>query len=657
MISYVKTIEGFKLYYKDYLLFNHTDRNPFLKIGRGNGRYKVRFGEFKIREKQKKKVSLQDFELISQTEDEVIMMFKSSNYEMKLVFKNIDSRLEIIPECKNSEINRFWISFQAFPSEAIYGCGEQYSELNLRGKKVPLWVEEQGIGRGTPPITGDWYTTYFPQPTFISSSNYYCHFEASSYAVFDFTNEFSHDFYIWQIPEKIVIGKFNSTLNVVSNLSEYLGRQPKLPDWVYDGVWLGIQGGPDVVDRKVNICREKGVKVSGVWCQDWQGIRMKETGKRLFWDWIYDNKIYPDLPEFIKELKRKGIKFLGYINSFLTIEGTLYKEALKEGYCVRDKNNKDYDISTDSGPTRMIDLSNNRTYEWLKKIITKNMIKIGLAGWMADYGEYLPCDAVLSSGEFPELYHNKYPVLWAKLNYEAIKEAGKLGEIVFFTRAGYSKVSNYTPLLWAGDQLVNWGKGDGLPSVIPAAISVGLCGIGYFHSDIGGFHTLPDIRRDKELLLRWTELEAFTPVMRSHEGVMPDLNWQFDHDDESLTHLARMSQIYVHLKPYFRTISEEYVTFGYPLIRGLFLHYENDKEVHQIKYQYLIGRDLLFAPVIKPKTKIWKVYLPDDGWIHLWSGNKYTGGWYEINAPIGQPPIFYREQSGFSDLFDQIKNI
>ncbi len=656
MLEFKESNSGFKIYFKNYIFLNHSSENPCIKIGKGIARYESRLGEFKIRERLQEEIPLIYYELISKSETGMKVLLKSTNYELRLSLKIVNEYLEIIPECRKNNINQIWILIQAYPSEAIYGCGEQYSELNLRGKEVPLWVEEQGIGRGSPPITGDWYTTYYPQPTFISSNNYFCHIVATSYIKFNFKNEDFHELHIWSIPQKIVIGKYNGAIEVVSKLSELLGRQPELPDWVFDGIWLGIKGGPEIVDQKLKRAIEKGIKVSAVWCQDWQGIRLLPSGKRLFWNWKYDNKIYPDLPSYIEKLKEKGIKFLGYINSFLALDGEQYKDASKYGFCIKDQEGNDYNVPTDSQEATLIDFSNPKAIEWIKSIIKTNMIDAGLSGWMHDYGEYLPTDAVLHSGEDGELFHNKYPVIWAKIAYVAIKEAGKLGEIVFFTRACYTGTSRYTTLVWAGDQLVNWSINDGLPSVIPAGISLGICGIGYFHSDIGGFHTFPEISRDKEIFMRWAEMEVFSPVIISHEGINPKLNWQFDSDDECLEHLAKMSQIYVYLKPYYKYISREYKEKGLPLIRACYLHYETDPKLHELKYQYLLGRDLLIAPVYKPNVDKRRVYFPDDIWLHLWSNKKFTKGWHEVNAPFGRPPVFYRRDSKFSKLFKQLKN-
>jgi alpha-glucosidase len=647
--------KSFKLFFNNYLFIDHNIKNPCFKLGLGTARYKMSHGHFKIKERLKDTINLTDYEIISQSENELKIDFNFPGGTLNVIFLVVDSHLEIKPECTNSDINRFWISIVANEKEAIYGCGAQFSELNLRGKCVPLWVEEQGIGRGDPPITGDWYTTYYPQPTFISSENYYCHIDTSFYSEFNFTQKNSHELYIWEIPKRILLGKYGTALKVVENLSTFLGRQPRLPDWVYDGVILGIQGGIDVVNEKIENSSKHNIKISAVWCQDWQGIRMTSFGKQLFWDWKFDENLYPDLSNFIEILNKNGIKFLGYINPFLAIEGELYKEASKQGYCIKNKDGNDYHLITTDFPTALLDLTNPKAIEWIKSIIKKNMIELGLNGWMVDYGEYLPTDAVLHSGISAEEFHNQYPVIWAKVIYDVLNETDNLKNLLYFTRSGYTHASKYTMLYWPGDQLVNWSLNDGIASVIPGGISLGICGIGYYHYDIGGYTTLTPFKRSKEVFLRWAELATFSMLMRTHEGNRPSENWQFDSDAETLEHLSRLIDIHVNLKPYLIHLSKEYQERGIPPMRGCFLHYEKDKKLHKIKYQFLLGRDLLIAPVIAPNVLKWKVYFPDDVWIHIWSGKEYRQGWNEIDAPLGNPPVFYRKVSKFSNIFENIK--
>ncbi|MGC9771195.1 alpha-glucosidase [Fervidobacterium islandicum] len=649
----------------------HSEDFPIFAVGRGENTYEMSHGNFNISKYYNEKIPLRKFKVLSKNENQCeILFFSPSGEELKSKFSLIADKLtiEILSASKN--LNRFWIYIPTYESEEIYGCGEQYSYLNLRGKRVPLWVSEQGVGRNKRDIIthfanfkddagGDWYTTYFPQPTFVSSRNYYSIVHSYAYSEFDFSHEDFHELEIHEIPKKIEFGTGNSLIDTVVKLTKSIGLPNPLPDWVYDGVILGLQGGRDVVMPKIMRALEKGLKITGLWIQDWEGKRITTFGKQLMWNWVYDENMYPNLPEMIDQLRDMGIRTLGYINTFLALEGSLYQEASKKGYLVRKPNGEEYHVVVTTFPAALVDFTNPEAREWIKKVIKSNMIGIGLSGWMADFGEYLPTDAVLYDGTPAELYHNRYPVDWAKINAEAVEEAGKMGEVVFFMRAGNLHSARYSTLFWHGDQLVNWSKDDGLPSVIVAALSMTMSGIGLTHSDIGGYTTLaknvPDIvvtKRTKELFMRWAEQSTFTPVMRTHEGNWPDENWQFDSDEETLKHFARMSMVHYALKPYIKQLVEKYAYEGKPIIMPLNLRYriENTEE---LKYQYLFGEDLLVAPVIESGQDTKKVFIPDDEWVHLWSGKRYTGGTYEIEAPIGYPPVFYLADSEWKDVFEK----
>jgi alpha-glucosidase len=375
------------------------------------------------------------------------------------------------------------------------------------------------------------------------------------------------------------------------------------------------------------------------------------------WNWVFDEERYPQLPRLIEELHGEGIRFLGYINPFLAIEKELYREASARGYCVKDREGRDLLVTITTFPAALLDLSNPEAAAWIKRVIRENMIGIGLDGWMADYGEYLPPGARPASGESWEGLHNRYPVLWGRANQEAVREAGRERDVVFFMRAGFSGSSAHAPLFWAGDQLVDWGRGDGLPTVIPAALSLGLQGVGQHHSDIGGFTSLAWVRRGKELFLRWTEQAAFSPLMRTHEGNRPGTQWQFHSDQETLRLLARATKVFARLKPYRLQALAEYQHSGLPLMRHPYLHYEHDETLHRLAYQYLLGRDLLVAPVLRPRARTWRAYLPEDSWMHLWSGAPFAPGWQRVPAPLGFPPVFYRADSRFRRDFESLREL
>jgi alpha-glucosidase len=492
---------------------------------------------------------------------------------------------------------------------------------------------------------------------FLSSRNWYCFCDGPGYTEFDFRDRQCHRLQFWQIPDRLVFDVGDSAPQLIDSLTGILGRQSVLPEWTQEGMWLGVQGGPDTILRKLDRAVEAGINVSALWVQDWVGRRLTSFGSQLMWNWRYEEQRYPELPRLIEQLHHRGVRFLGYINPFLAIERELYREASRQGFCVKDAAGGDLMVTITDFPAAMIDLTNPAAREWTKGVIRENMLGIGLDGWMADYGEYLPPGAVLASGESWDRVHNIYPVLWAQVNREAVAEAGREKEVTFFMRAGYHGSNRLSPAFWAGDQLVSWSRNDGLATVIPAGISLGLQGGAHFHADLGGFTTVAWVRRSKELLLRWAELSAFTLQMRSHEGNRPERNWQFDSDAETLAFLARMTRIYDRLKSYRHQALQEYQSRGMPVMRHPYLHYEQDPKLHSLRYQYLLGRDLMVAPVISPRKLSRQVYLPADHWIHLWSGRSHGSGWHRVPAPLGQPPVFYREGSAFEREFTALREV
>jgi alpha-glucosidase len=641
---------GFQIIFKNEILIEHSLANPAFKIGVGKSQIKMRHGNFKIKEKIIKEIELKQFEIEKITNDEISIKLLEIDYVLNLIFKLdlIEKRLEIFPKVSKTNINRFWMKIKSDPSENIFGCGARFSEFNLQGKKIPLWVED------ATPLLRQGRKTYFPQTLFLSlnqESKYFCYFETTSYSEFDFSSDHFHIIYIWSIPKKIIIGKFNTSLEVVKSISDYFGRQPRLPEWVYDGLILGIQGGNETVEEKINTAKNAGITLTGVWCQDWQGIRITSMGQQLFWNWQYDGNRYPNLPEYIEKLHDWGIKFLGYMGALLNIEGNQYEEALNNEFLLNDKNKSPLTIRSSDFRVGIIDFSNKHAIEWFKEIMKEEMIKIGLDGWMVDYGEYCDPNSHASIDLKGEDFHNYYPILYAKAVYYTLKEMNRLKDIFVFHRTGYNNSIPYMMCYWAGDQLVNWDKDLGLPSVIPCGLSIGLGGVGNYYFDIGGFLAFREIKRTKEIFMRWVELGTFSLVMRTHEGNKPQENWQFDSDKETLEHLSKMVNIHIHLKPYLKHLEEEYQKCGIPPMRPCFLYYENDKNLYNIKFQYLLGRDLLIAPVIEPNKKVWEVYLPEDNWIHLWNGKSYKGGLCEVKSPLGELPVFFRSDSPFKKIF------
>ena len=560
--------------------------------------------------------------------------------------------------------NRLFISFPVPAKEQVFGCGETFAAFDLKGERIRIWVaEHQNAGiiaakmlqqRITGPrpdrkLGAGRYESYYAQPTCQSDCGYFLHVDGCGYMEFDF-REPKRTLLVIHLTDTesvdLYYGEADTFAGRSAGLQSIVGTQPRIPERLLDGVILASQEGTAAADEKIRTAMENGVPVNGIWCQDWCGCRKTRFGYQVMWNWEYDPDLYPDLPEKIRAWKQQGVSFYGYINPFMATEGALYKEASRRGYCVKDPKGRDYMVTITTFPAAMVDFTNHEAYEWYKNIIKRNMIGIGMDGWMADFGEYLPQDAVLASGVPALEVHNDWPAIWARMNREAIEECGKEGELFFFTRAGHTGTIRQTAMMWNGDQHVDWSLSLGIGSVIPAALSLGMSGIGVCHSDIGGYTSIFDMRRSEELLMRWTELCCFSPLMRLHEGNRPDANAQFDHSQATLSHLAMFGRIHTALKDYLTDALEQYYTAGMPVMRPLEYHYPVGLS-GSMTDEYLLGRDILVAPVLEEGAEERTVFLPDDIWLHLFTGEWYNGGRYTVRCPLGTPPVFIRKGSSY----------
>ncbi|MBM9501318.1 alpha-glucosidase [Leptospira sp. 201903071] len=647
--------------------------SPFLSAAKGEQKVKSKFASFHIQDKIQTRCDLQSLERILSNEKELTISGKlegencKTDYEIRFIPLD-ETALEFKVVFSDSSLNRSYIRILSEKNENIFGLGEQFSHFNFKGKTPFLLTEEQGLGRGDQPITaganlmagagGNEYSTYTPIPFFLTSKNRSFYFENSSYSIFDFSKPEEITIEFRENGLKGSIWKNSSPSQLVQKFTQKTGRAQILPDWAY-GTWLGVQGGKDVVLKRIEEAKKAGNPITALWIQDWVGRRKTSFGSQLWWRWIADEKSYPEFRKFCSDLNSQGISVLGYLNPFLANEGPLFEEAVKKNFLVKDKNGKDYEIATAGFPAYLLDLTNPEAVKWIQGIIQKNLIGAGLSGWMADFGEWLPLDAVLHSGVSAESYHNVYPVEWARINREAIRQAGQEGKIVFFTRAGYSESMKHSTLFWEGDQMVSWGEHDGLTSALTGLLSGGLSGISLNHSDIGGYTTINnpirDYHRSKELFLRWAELNVFSPVFRTHEGNRPEKNHQAYSDEETIREFARYGKMHFVLKEYLQALVKEASLTGLPVVRPLYLHYSNDPRTHEIKTEFLLGEDLLVIPVLQKGESSVKGYLPEGEWEHLWTGKNYTGKQeIEVESPLGSPAVFLRKNGPWSP---KLKNV
>ncbi|MGJ5672061.1 MAG: alpha-glucosidase [Nostochopsis sp.] len=600
---------------------------------------------------------------------------KGEDAQYRLLLRTQTSQqLDFELHIEGQEINLAQLRFATSADEHFYGFGEQFSRIDCKGYEVPIVTEEGGIGRGDSGfkilnvlgVAGEMFSSYAPAPHFITSKGRSLFLTSTEPSVFDLREKETASVRIFSNRMQGRILAAETPLELIEQYTQHVGRMPPLPEWLNCGAIVGMQGGTEIVRSVWAKLRHLNTPIAGFWLQDWVGQRKTAIGKQLWWNWQLDQKTYPGWSQLVADLAQAGIAVGVYINPFIVnpppeqVQGrrNLYQEAQEQGFLVKDELGEIYLVPNTDFSAALIDLSNPYAREWFKDIIKQEVLGNGAKFWMADFAEAAQFDGKFYSGESGLSYHNQYPVDWTQVNRQAIQAAAKEGEAWFFNRAGYLKTPLFSTGMWLGDQNVTWKENDGMPSALKGLISGGISGFSINHSDIGGYTSIAypilinlgiGFKRSKELLFRWMEMNAFSAVFRTHEGNQPEVNIQFFTDDETLATFSYWAKVYAGFADYRRQLMTEAAIKGYPLVRHLFLHYPEDPNVYEIEDQFLLGSEFLIAPVLKQGANSVNVYFPAGKWVHLWSGNIYgnltQGEYQKVPAPLGQPPVFYRQGS------------
>ena len=651
MLKSERTADQWTLSFDGRILFTHSSDRPFATAIRREKTYETDRGTVKEHVTEVARIPLCE---VSENGD--LWMLSAEGHTLSV--EPIEQTGGVLLALSGEDGWAYEFRLPAMEHEAVFGGGEQYRQTNLRGETVVNFVSEhikaktilekallpRVLYREKPHSA---IGSYAPMPVFVTDRGRMILFDTTADGKSTFGDE-CYTFTFDACPKSLTLLSGDSFASLAKQLAARIPNRQYLPDWCFDGMILGIQGGTQTILDKTFAMLDAGAKVCGVWSQDWSGENRTVMGKQVWWNWEVDETLYPDLKGAIRKLNDRGVRFLAYINPYLVKDSRLYNECKEKGYLITHTDGSVYHIKSTTFDAGMLDLTNPDAVRYTKDILIKqNMLDLGVSGWMADFGEYLPVDCVLHDGD-PKKLHNLWPVIWAKLNREAVEEYGR-DDVMFFMRSGYVGIQTYAPVLWNGDQHTDLTKDYGMPCVMPASFSLGFSGVPMVHCDIGGFFSFGKLKRKPELFTRWMEMCTFSLLMRSHESIRPWANAQFD-APEVKAHTVRLTNIHATLKPYIRHCAD-LAKQGLPAVRPDFYEAMDYAESHDM-YSYFLGEDLFVCPVIGRKAKTRRVYLPKGEWIDFWTGKAYTGeAEYVVPAPLGQTPVFYRKDSAYSELF------
>lgn len=358
----------------------------------------------------------------------------------------------------------------------------------------------------------------------------------------------------------------------------------------------------------------------------------------------WGTECFSDPHKLIADLKEQGIKAVTIIDPGVKVEKDyyMYEEGIENDYFAKSPDGSIYVNAVWPGDAVYPDFGNPDVRKWWGEHLNF-YTDLGVSGIWNDMNEPasfngpLPDDIIFTDEDKASTHaeiHNVYGHNMAKATYEGWKNlTGKRPFVI--TRACYSGSQKYTTV-WTGDNQSLWTH---LRMAIPQQCNLGLSGIPFMGTDIGGFgaDTTP------ELMARWVEVGCFSPLFRNHcaKGSMNQEPWLFG--DEVLDIYRKYVELRYSLLPYFYDLCRESEQTGMPIIRPLVLHYENDENVRNLNDEFLVGEHLLVAPVVEQGVRKRMVYLPEGVWFDYTSHAEYQGNqFYIIDSPLDVCPIFVK---------------
>ena len=547
--------------------------------------------------------------------------------------------------------NRLQVCWRDRPADRYYGTGMRWGGVEYKGKKLRNWCEEKGIfgSHGED-------TTYYPLPFYLNNHGYGVLLDTDRYATLDFNSDGYLPIDAVRILHNHHTSRFTifhgpKPLQVLEKLTARTGRIPRMPPPWALGTWMAGNNNPERAlfggitgtarTRTImDTVRANRIPASAIWIEDWW------WGNILTNAWKLDRTAYPGYEQLRDDIHARGFKHLGYFLPYLDTRVPEFVEAANLGHLIKKPDGTTYTWSMTSGTfgytVSQIDVTKPAARAWfLDRFMKQATGELGFDGWMQDFGEYTPPDAVFSDGSTGATMHNRYPHEWIKLAADHMAQEKPDGDYVLFPRSGTIGTTALGGVTVTGDHNANYAVGDGLPASMAALMSLGMSGGAPLGgTDIAAYY----FWTDKELFMRFVELGAMQPIMRCHNGTIPFRHWRFDDDAETLQHFKKMAILHNRLFPYLYTLTAEAKDTGHPLVRHLMLHYPNDAEAVVCHDQYLLGDRLLVAPVLTQGATTRSVYLPEGRWWHWWSNTPFTGpGRVSVPAPFGEIPIFVKE--------------
>lgn len=506
--------------------------------------------------------------------------------------------------------------------ESVYGLGERFGPVVRNGQSVEIWNDDGGTAtehayKNVPfYFTTEGYGVFINHPEHVSLE---VASEINTRVQFSVPGHRLEYFVIYGPTPKDILRKYTSLT----------GRAPQVPAWSY-GLWLSTSFTTDYSEATVNGFIDRMEELQ---------LPLSVIHFDCYWmrpsrwcDFTWDPQKFTDPAGMLDRYHERGLKVCVWINPYIGQRSHLFDEGMKNGYLLKQTDGAVRQWDHWQSGMAWVDFTNPAARQWWKDEL-KKLLRQGVDAFKTDFGERVPTDVVWHDGSDPQRMHNYYSYLYNQAAYEAIAEERGQEEAIVFARAATAGGQAF-PVHWGGDSEPTFVS---MAETLRGGLSLGMSGFGYWSHDMGGFEGTPN----DDVFIRWFPFGMLSSHSRLHGSHSYRVPWNYG--DTAVEVARRFIALKNRLMPYLMTHARDITEAGVPLMRHTLLEYPEDRGAVHVDTQYLLGPDLLVAPVFTESGQV-DVYLPTAGWTDILSGTHLAApGWVRQTHDLTTLPLLVRD--------------
>ncbi|MDO7854371.1 glycoside hydrolase family 31 protein [Hymenobacter sp. CA1UV-4] len=529
------------------------------------------------------------------------------------------------------------VRFRLAPGEQLYGTGSRALPVNRRGYRLELYNQAHYGSQNNEPNLN------IALPTVLSSRGYMLFFDNHAPGYLDLGKadknvlEYGGEG-LTSLSYFVITGR--NQAEILDRYTRLTGRQPLPPRWALGLIQsrFGYKTDVEMQNVAARMRRENFPLDALVLDLYWFGGTKKQG------DLSWDKANFPDPTGMMSGLSKQGVKTILISEPYVMRTSRNDSTVRTQGLVGTTTAGRPFTVASFwAGPASILDVFKPQTREWLWGYY-KKLHQEGAAGWWSDLGEPENHPAAMQHAPGPaRAVHNAYGQSWAGIFTEGYAKDFPEERVFNLARSGWAGMQRNGVFPWSGDINRSWS---GYRAQVPVMLGMGMGGVGYMHSDAGGF-CVGGI--DPELYTRWLQMASLCPILRPHgEGVPPEPYYYPDPYKSSVRDAVHLRY---QLLPYLYTLAWQNTTTGAPLVRGLnfgnYYHFpttgSKSTDSDYQNSEYLLGPNLLVAPVLNPSQRRRNVLLPSGNWIDFYTNNTYAGNSVVgVPAPLAHTPLLVR---------------